>query len=251
MKKVLFLTLVLLTAMLIAACNDNLDPLSPGSTDGRYALGMKSLVPLVVGNSWTYNVSVYDTSSGAVTKQYAYTVSVIDTVTADTSLIPLVPPSTNRKGLKRESLVWFLVRGEAGVSTCWQVDSTENLRMRKSDDSRFFEQSAFNFRASIGDTTPSRYIGKDTAVWASGDRFMYGADSVKSTLVSKGADTLRTTLGSAPYFQYRQFYVLRTEYTNYYFKPGFGLFLIETYRRIQGGTMVRVRRDELVSYYFK
>jgi hypothetical protein len=123
--------------------------------------------------------------------------------------------------------------------------------MRKSDDSRFFEQSAFNFRALIGDATPSRYIGKDTVVWASGDRFTYNADSVKTMLVSKGADTLRTTLGSAPYFLYRESYALRTDYANYYFKPGFGLFLIEKFQRTPGGKTVRVRRDELTTYYFK
>jgi hypothetical protein len=123
--------------------------------------------------------------------------------------------------------------------------------MRRSDDTRFYEQYAFNFRASLGDVTPSQYIGKDTIVWASGDRFIYEADSVKSTLVSKGNDTLRTTLGSSPYFQYRQSFVVRTDYTNYYFKPGFGLVLIETYQRKANGSMVRVRRDELTSYYFR
>jgi hypothetical protein len=68
-------------------------------------------------------------------------------------------------------------------------------------------------------------------------------------LASKGNDSLRTTLGSAPYFQYTQSYVKRTDYTKYYFKPGFGLFLIEKYQKTPGGRMIRVRRDELVSYY--
>jgi hypothetical protein len=99
--------------------------------------------------------------------------------------------------------------------------------------------------------TSPRYVGKDTIVWVSGDRFYYNADSVKSTLVSKGADTLRTTLGSAPYFQYKESYALRADYTNYYFKPGFGLFLVEKYQRTPGGKTVRVRRDELTSYYFR
>jgi hypothetical protein len=249
MKNTVFYGPFFLAALLFASCAENLDPLSPGSTNGEYALGIKALVPLVIGNSWTYKVTVYDTS-GAQRNQYAYTLSVRDTVTADTSKIPLVPPSKNRKAFTRGALVWYLLQGESGVGTCWQVDSLENLRIRKTDDTRFFEQSAFNFRASIGDVTPSRYIGADTITWASGDRFVYDADSVKSTLVSKGVDTLRTTLGSAPYFQYREYYVTRPDYTNYYFKPGFGLFLVERYQRTPGGKMVRMRRDELVSYYF-
>ena len=248
MKNTVISSLLLSVAILFGSCAENLDPLSPGSTNGEYALGLKSLVPLAVGNSWTYKVVAYDTT-GAQRNTFTYTVSVRDTVTADTSKIPL--SSAGRKALTRGALVWFLLQGESGVTTCWQVDSLENLRIRKSDDTRFFEQSAFNFRASIGEVTPSRYVGKDTIVWASGDRFIYNADSVKSALVSKGADTLRTTLGSAPYFQYREYYAARTDYTNYYFKPGFGLFLIEKYQRTPGGKMVRVRRDELTSYYFK
>jgi hypothetical protein len=250
MKNKVILSLFLSAIILFAACTENLDPLSPGSTDGEYALGVKALVPLAVGNSWTYNVTVYDTS-GAERNRYTYTLSVRDTLTADTSKIPLIPPRMDRKSLARGALVWYLLQGELGVTACWQVDSLENLRIRKSDDTRFFEQSAFNFRASLGDITPPRYIGKDTITWASGDRFIYNADSVKSTLVSKGIDTLRTTLGSTPYFQYRESYVARTNYTNYYFKPGFGLFLIEQYQQTPGSSMVRVRRDELVSYYFK
>jgi hypothetical protein len=248
MKNTVLLSFILLTVILFGSCTENLDPLSPGSMNGEYALGLKSLVPLAVGNSWTYSVTVYDTS-GTQRNQFAYTLSVRDTVTADTSKIPL--SSAGRKSLSRGALVWFLLQGESGVTSCWQVDSMENLRIRKSDDTRFFEQSAFNFRASIGDVTPLRYVGKDTIVWTSGDRFTYNADSVKSTLLSKGADTLRTTLGSAPYFQYRESYAVRADYTNHYFKPGFGLFLVERYQRTPGGKMVRVRRDELTSYYFR
>jgi hypothetical protein len=248
MKNTLIFSLFLLALILLGSCAENLDPLSPGSNKGEYSVGIKALVPLAVGNSWTYNVTVYD-SSGAQRSQFTYALSVKDTVTADTSKIPL--SSAAKKSLTRGALVWYLLQGELGATTCWQIDSLENLRIRKSDDTRFFEQSAFNFRASIGDVTPPRYIGKDTVVWASGDRFVYNADSVKSTLVSKGADTLRTTLGSAPYFQYLQSYSLRADYTNYYFKPGFGLFLIERYQRTPGGKMVRARRDELVSYFFK
>ena len=248
MKNTFIFSLFILTILLLASCAENLDPLSPGSTNGEYALGIKALVPLTVGNTWTYNATVYDTA-GAQKSQFTYTVSVKDTVTADTSKIPL--SSAGRKSLTRGALVWYLLQGESGSTTCWQVDSLEVLRIRKSDDSRFFEQSAFNFRALIGDVTPLRYVGKDSVVWASGDRFIYNADSVKSTLASKGADTLRTTLGSAPYFQYKESYALRADYTNYYFKPGFGLFLIERYQRTPGGKMVRIRHDELTGYYFK
>lgn len=248
MKNTVILSLFLLTALLFASCAENLDPLSPGSMDGEYALGMKALVPLAVGNSWTYGVKLYN-ETGGVRGQFTYTLSIRDTVTADTSKIPL--SSAGRRSLTRGALVWFLLQGEAGATTCWQVDSLENLRMRKSDDSRFLQQTAFDFRASIGDVTPLRYIGQDTITWASGDRFIYNADSVRSTLISKGADTLRTTLGSAPYFQYREYYAVRTDYTDYYFKPGFGLFLIEKYQRGSDGKPVRVRRDELTSYYFR
>ena len=248
MKNTFIFSLFILAAILLGSCAENLDPLSPGSTNGEYSLGIKALVPLAVGNSWTYQVTVYDTA-GAQKSQFTYTLSVKDTVTADTSKIPL--PSAARKSLSRGALVWYLLQGESGATKCWQVDSLEVLRIRKSDDTRFFEQSAFDFRAAIGDATPLRYIGKDTVVWASGDRFIYSADSVKSQLASKGADTLRTTLGSAPYFQYKESYVLRADYTNYYFKPGFGLFLIERYQKTAGGKLVRVRRDELTSYYFK
>jgi len=250
MKNTVIRSLLVIAVMLFASCAENLDPLSPGSMNGEYSLGIKALVPLTVGNSWTYNVTVYDTS-GAQRAQFSYTLSVRDTVTADTSKIPLIPPSKNRKALTRGALLWYLLEGESGTATCWQVDSLENLRIRKSDDTRFYEQSAFDFRASIGAATPSRYVGNDTVRWASGDRFVYNADSVRSTLVSKGADTLRTTLGSAPYFKYRETFAVRTDYTEYYFKPGFGLFLIEKYQRTPGGKTVRVRRDELASYYFK
>jgi hypothetical protein len=248
MKNSVLLSIILLAIILFGSCAENLDPLSPGSMNGEYSLGLKSLVPLAVGNSWTYSVTVFDTT-GTQRNQFAYTVSIRDTVTADTSKIPL--SSAGRKSLTRGALVWYLLQGESGSTTCWQVDSLENLRIRKSDDARFFEQSAFNFRALIGDVTSPRYIGKDTIVWASGDRFTYNADSVRTTLVSKGADTLRTTLGSAPYSQYREAYAVRTDYTDYYFKPGFGLFLIEKYQRTPGGKTVRVRRDELTAYYFR
>ena len=250
MKNKAILTSIVLVVLLLAGCTENLDPLSPGSTDGEYALGIKALVPLAVGNAWTYNVTVYDTT-GAERTRYTYTLSAKDTVTADTSKIPLVPPRTNRKYLTRQALVWYLLQGESGITTCWQIDSLENLRIRKSDDTRFFEQTAFNFRAALGEVTPARYIGKDTIVWASAIRMITNPDSVKSTLVSKGNDTLRTTLGSAPHFQYREFYVTRTDYAHYYFKPGFGLILIERFERTPGGRTVRVRRDELTSYYFK
>jgi hypothetical protein len=242
--------ILILAVVGLAGCTKDLNPLTPGSTDGKYALGVKSLVPLVVGNRWTYNVAVYETT-GTVRTRFSYTLNVIDTVVADTSRIPLVSPAKDRKGLKREALVWYLLEGESGTRTCWQVDSLENLRIRKSEDSVFYQQTAFNFRATLNDSTPTRYIGKDTIVWASGDRFIHNADSVRSTLISKGIDTLRTTLGSAPYFQYRQSYVVRTDYAHYYFKPGFGLFLVEYYQRTPGGNIVRVRRDELTSYYFK
>ncbi|MCX6141943.1 MAG: hypothetical protein NTZ35_01860 [Ignavibacteriales bacterium] len=248
MKHTFIFSLFILSAILLASCTENLDPLSPGSTNGEYSLGIKALVPLAVGNTWTYNVTVYDTA-GAQKSQFTCTLSVKDTVTADTSKIPL--SSAARKSLTRGALVWYLLQGESGATSCWQVDSLEVLRIRKSDDMRFFEQSAFDFRASIGDVTPLRYVGKDTVVWASGDRFIYNADSVKSALVSKGADTLRTTLGSAPYFQYKESYALRADYTNYYFKPGFGLFLVERYQRTPGGKMFRARRDELTAYCFK
>ena len=250
MKSTVIVRLFSLTVILLAACNENLDPLAPGSMDGEYALGIKALVPLAVGNRWTYNVVLYDTS-GAERGGYTYVLSVRDTVTADTAKIPLVPPSTDRGGLTRAALSWYLLEGELGVTTCWQVDSVENLRIRKSDDTLFYEQAAFNFRASLGDTTAPGYIGPDTVIWGSGERFIYEADSVKSKLLSKGSVPLRTTLGSAPYFQYRQSYVVRADYTDYYFKPGFGLVLIERFQQTPGGTSVRVRRDELVSYYLR
>ncbi|HCA81906.1 MAG TPA: hypothetical protein DEP53_19415 [Bacteroidetes bacterium] len=250
MKNKVILSLLFLSAILFGSCAENLDPLSPGSMNGEYAVGMKTLVPLAVGNSWTYGVTLYDTT-GAETKRYSFTRSVRDTVTADTSKIPLRPPSTNRKALSRGALVWFLLEGESGVRTCWQIDTLEILRIRKSDDARFYEQTAFDFRSAIGDASPARYSGLDTITWASGDRFIYPPDSVKSMLVSKGNDSLRTTLGSAPYFQYKEYFSVRSDYTNYYFKPGFGLFLAETFQRTPGGRMVRVRRDELMSYYFR
>lgn len=250
MKNLKILSLILLAGVLFAACSDTLEPLSPGSTDGNYALGIKALMPLAVGNRWTYAVAVYDTT-GAAKAHYVFTLSVVDTISADTSKIPLVPPNTNRMSMKRESLVWYLLRGEMGVTTCWQVDSLENLLVRKSDDTRFFEQTPFNFRAAIGDVSPARKVGPDTSTWASGDVIITGADSVRTSLVSKGIDTLRTTLGSAPYFQYRQTYAVGSGYTDYYFKPGFGLILVEKFVRKADGTMVRVRRDEMASYYFR
>jgi len=250
MKKVLTLSFLLSAGLLFSACTENLDPLTPGSTDGKYSLAVKALVPLAVGNQWNYNVVLYDTA-GAERSRYSYALTVVDTVTADTSLIPLTGANTNRKNLQRSALVWYLMEGEMGAQTCWQVDSVENLRVRNANDTRFFQQTPFDFRASVGDLTPLRYVGADTTVWGSGDRIITAADSVRSRLVSRGVDTVRTTLGSAPYFLYRQFYALRTDYTNYYFKPGFGIFLIEKFQRTPGGKTVRIRRDELASYYFK
>jgi hypothetical protein len=250
MKNFRTLSLILLAGVLLGACSENLDPLSPGTTVGKYSIGIKALVPLAIGNQWTYGVVVYDTS-GTERARYTYSMAVIDSVSADTNLIPLVPPSTNHKGLTRSALVWYRVQGELGAMTCWQVDTLENLRIRKADDTRFYEQTAFDFRATIGSATPTRSIGADTSLWASGDIVVTAADSVRSTLVSKGVDTLRTTLGSAPYFQYRASYVTRTDYTDHYFKPGFGLILIERFQRKADGSMVCVRRDKLASYYFR
>jgi len=248
MKNVTIACLVFSAALLSAGCGKTLDPLSSGSTDGQYALGTKALVPFALGNTWTYAVVLYDSVSGSERMRYTYTLTVVDTVTADTGRIPLSGPA--KRGLTRESLRWYLLEGELGARTCWQVDSVENLCIRRDDDSRFFEQRVFNFRAALGDSTPARYIGPDTSMWASGENVVTRADSSRTTLVAK-TDTLRTTLGSAPYFKYRQSFLARTEFTTYYFKPGFGLVLTETYRLRQNGTTVRIRRDELVSYYFK
>ena len=231
----------------VAACNKTLDPLSPGSTDGKYAIGTKELVPLAIGNAWTYNVVLYDTVSGAERTHYSYVLSVVDTITTDTSSIPL--SANAKKGLVRDALRWYLLQGELGARMCWQVDSLENLCMRKNDDARFFEQTAFNFRAAVGDTTTGRYVGTDTSRWASGDIVITRPDSVRTVLASK-IDSLRTTIGSAPYFKYAQFYVVRKEFTNYYFKPGFWLIMMEKFQRKADGTIVRVRRDELGAYYF-
>jgi hypothetical protein len=250
MKNLVTLSRVLLAAVLLSACTGELDPLAPGVTDGEYALGIKALMPLVIGNHWTYNVVVSDTA-GAEKSRYTYTLSVLDTVTADTGKIPLVPPATTRGSLTRAALVWYLLRGELDATTCWQVDTLENLRFRKSDDQRFYEQIPFNFRAAVGDTTPARYRSADTTYWASGDVIITTADSVRTTLVSKGDGFIRTTLGSAPFFHYRQSYVKATDYTDYYFKPGFGLVLMEKFQRKSDGTMVRIRRDELVSYFLR
>jgi hypothetical protein len=247
MKNIVTATLFLAAVLLLSACTKTLDPLSPGSTDGKYAIGTKELVPLAIGNAWTYNVVLYDTVSGAERTYYSYVLTVVDTITADTSKIPL--SSAARKGLVRDALRWYLLQGELGATMCWQVDTLENLCMRKNDDTRFFDQTAFNFRAAVGDTTPARSIGADTSRWASGDIVVTRPDSVRTTLAAR-IDTLRTTLGSAPYFKYTQFYVGRTEFTNYYFKPGFGLIMTEKFRRKADGTVVRVRRDELGSYYF-
>ncbi len=250
MKKIFVSCLVLLAALLIPACSENIDPLSPGSTSGHYSLAMKSLVPLAVGNYWNYNVVLYD-AAGAEKTRYTYTLRVLDMITADTNLIRIVPPITSKKSISREALSWFLLEGEMGARTCWQVDTVENLRIRSANDVRFTEQTAFNFRASLGDSTVNRAIGADTTYWGSGDRIVTIDDTVRTVLASKGNDSLRTTLGSAPYFQYTQKYVTRTDYTKYYFKPGFGLFLIEKFSLTSGGKPVRVRRDELVSYFLK
>ncbi len=238
------------SALMMNACKEQLDPLSPGSLEGKYALGMKSLIPLAVGNTWNYSVVLYDTA-GVVRTRYSYTMTVKDTVTADTTLIPLASPSADRRSIRREALLWYLMVGEAGERTCWQVDTVEVVRFRNSNDSRFYEQSAFNFRASVGDSTVRRFKGGDTSYWSSGDVIITPADSVRSRLISTGGDTVRTTLGSTSYFLYRESYDVRAEYTNYYFKPGFGLIAREIFKRTSGGTMVRIRRDELVSYFFK
>ena len=250
MKNRMIFTVIGAAVLMMNACTDQLDPISPGTLKGKYALGVKALIPLAVGNSWTYSVVLYDTA-GAVRTRYNYTMTVKDTITADTSQIPLISPSVDRKSIKREALIWYLLEGESGVRTCWQVDTLENVRVRSSDDSRFYEQSAFNFRAAVGDSTVRRFKGIDTAYWASGDIVITPADSLRSRLISTGGDTVRTTLGSTSYFHYRESYDVRTDYTDYYFKPGFGLVARETFRRTAGGTMVRIRRDELVSYMFK
>jgi hypothetical protein len=247
MKKKLTWSSILLTGVLLSACTENLDPLSPGSIDGEYVIGMKALVPLAVGNQWTYDVFVYDTS-GVEKTHYTYSLNVVDTVSADTGKIPI--SSANKKGLNRAALIWYLFQGEMGVKTCWQVDTLENLCIRSSDDTRFFEQSSFNFRASVHDTSTAKPTSADISIWSTIDTAI-AKDTVRTILVSKGGDTLRTTLGSAPYFQYRQIYAKRTYYTDYYFKPGFGLVMIERYQRKANGIPVCVRRDKLNSYFFK
>jgi hypothetical protein len=247
MKNKMTWSMILLAGILLSACTENLDPLSPGSIDGEYVIGMKALVPLAVGNQWTYDVFVYDTLGGEKTR-YAYTLNIVDTVAADTGKIPI--SSASKKGLNRAALIWYLFQGEMGVTTCWQVDTLENLCIRSSNDARFFEQTTFNFRASVHDTTTAKATSADISIWSTVDTAI-AKDTVRTVLFSKGGDTLRTTLGSAPFFQYRQIYAKRTYYTDYYFKPGFGLVMIERYQQRSNGTMVCVRRDKLNSYYFK
>jgi len=247
MKNVMILGLLFMAVLFLAACTENLNPLAPGSTDGQYAMGMKALVPLAIGNIWNYNVVLFDTS-GAERTRYSYVLSVIDTVKADTSKIPL--SNTTKQSVNQGAFRWYLLQGEMGVRSYWQVDTLENLRIRKTDDTLFLQQSAFDFRASVGTVTTPRSIGVDTILWASGDTIISVADFVQSALLSKGVDTLRTTLGSGPYFKYGELYPARQDSINYYFKPGFGLVYKEQFHRVNG-RMVRIRRDELVSYYFK
>lgn len=248
MKNGIIVSFILSVVMMVAGCAKTLDPLSPGNTDGKYAIGIKALVPLALGNSWSYTATVYDSTSGVEQTRYTYSLSVADTVTADTSKIPLSVGA--KKSLTRDALRWYVLQGDGGIRTCWQVDPLGNLYMRKLDDTRFLEQTMFNFGASIGDSTALQYISADTSLTASGAVVVTSADSVKTTLVSK-IDTVRTTLGSSPYFKYIRSYLVRNELTTYYFKPGFGLVLMETFLRKNDGTKVRVRRDELVTYYFK
>jgi hypothetical protein len=255
MKNVYLVSLFLLAIVLLAACTQNLDPLSPGVTDGQYALGMKSLVPLALGNTWVYNVVLYDTTTGAPKPPYMYTLSVIDdTVKVDTNKIPIVSPHTNRVYLYSgtKSLKWYRLQGEMGAITCWQIDGLDNLCVRKTGDTLYLQQTVFNFQADTNAMTASTYIGADTVLWASGDIIVTGQDSVKSQrLKNTKTDTLRTTLGSAPFYKYRLLYSTRKDSINYYFKPGFGIVAYEKFQRKLDGTMVRVRRDELASYYFK
>jgi hypothetical protein len=251
MKKFIVVSAFAMAIGLFSACSHDLDPLSPSSMNGQYALGIKGLVPFAVGNTWNYNVVLYDTT-GAEKTRYSYALNVLDTVKADTNRIPIVAPNTNRIYLNKDpnSLKWYRLQGEMGRITHWQVDGLENLRIRKSDDTLYFQQMVFDYRASVGARTGTSYVDADTLVWWSGDVVVTNPDSVKSQLVAM-ADTLRTTLGSAPYYKYWQSFSLRTDSITYYFKPGFGLVLYEKFQRRSDGTMVCVRRDELNSYYFR
>ena len=108
MKNVKTAVPFLLAALLVTACSKDLYPLSSGSLDGQYASGIKALVPLAEGNTWTYNVVLYDTSSGSERLRYSYSLSVVDTVTADTSMISMA--SSAKKRLTRDALRWFVLR---------------------------------------------------------------------------------------------------------------------------------------------
>jgi hypothetical protein len=247
MKRMNVRSVVVIASVLLFSCTESLDPLSPGSGAGEYALGVKGLIPLVIGNHWTYNAAVYDTSGMEISRS-VYTVTVADTAFADTSIIPL--PSSQKLSSKRSAFVWYVLRGEGGSVMLWQADTLENLRIRTANDAKFLEQTSFEFRASVNDTSASRSTGTDINVWGIVDTLISN-DVVRTVLVSKGTDSLRTTLGSAQYFHYRQLYTRRPHYTDYFFKPGFGLMMLERYARKQDGTPVCVRRDQLVSYYFQ
>ncbi|GEM_PF-1212616 len=251
MKKFIIAIAFCGTVVLFPSCSRDLDPVSPASMNGQYALGIKALVPFAIGNTWIYDVVVYDTTGGERAR-YSYSLSVIDTVHADTNRIPILPPNTTRAYLNKDpnSLKWYRLQGEMGKITYWQIDGLENLRIRKNDDTLYFQQMVFDYRASVGSSTATSFLGADTAYWGSGDVVVMAPDSVRSQLVAK-ADTVRTTLGSAPYYKYWQSFSLRSDSINYYFKPGFGLILYEQFQRRADGTMVCVRRDKLDSYYFR
>jgi hypothetical protein len=132
------------------------------------------------------------------------------------------------------------------------ADSQDNLRIRKVYDTLYLQQTVFDFRADTNAVTPSTYIGADTVLWVSGDIIISSTDSVRSKRIANTkTDTLRTTLGSAPFYKYSLSYSVRKDSINYYFKPGFGIVVYEKFQRLANGTMMRVRRDELAKYYFK
>ncbi len=237
---------VLIFVVMTMACSDRIDPLAPGSLTGDFAVGIKGLVPIAIGNRWTYLVTTYDTT-GAETRRYSYTMVVTDTVTADTSRIPL--RGGVRQSMTPTALRWFSFRGDGGATTLWQVDTVEQLRFRPADDSRFYEQTAFNFRAAVHDTSAAVFVRSEMTIWESSDTATT-ADSVRTVLTEK-ADSLRTTLGSAPVFRYRQRYDARSVFTEFAFKPGFGLVLVERFAVLPGGGTVCVRRDQVTSYFLQ
>lgn len=187
------LLLPLTIAAVLVSCSKNNSPAPPATT-----IGADGLMPLAVGNQWTYKMSFYDSASGTVKSTTTDAINIIQQTTVnDTTYFQQVQSS------KLETWESFYLNTDS--NTLVKIDSAARYTFFK----RVSSSSPIN---SWKDTVSARCIGENTLNAYTGDTTIGSYTGCLKNIVT-------TTDCTDQAFQ---------QYV-YYLQPGTGIVRIEHY----------------------